>query len=400
MENYFFMTVLQFLNAFFYFFIFPFLIKTLGREGYGVYVFSLSIVAYCGSVINFGFASPGVKVVAENQSNKQIQSVAISSVVISQICIFLIITPVFAGVVYLFPVLRENSLIIAICYTQIIAQILFQSWFFQGIQKMRIVTLIQLITKLFSLIFIFSFIKTSNDVWLFALISSCATLLGGTIAFMMAYREGIRVQWVSFVKIKSTFRDALPFFFSNLTATIKWQTNATVLGIFFTMNDVAMYDLAYKIISIPTTLLNSISGALFPKVIKEYRTIYVKKLIKFNALLAIGALIVTVAFGKCAVILLGGEQMMESYYFVVILSIIIFSWILVIAYINFLFIPNKLYYVVTKNQLVALISYCIVCFSIIIAFNSIYAVVIAMVVSGIAELIYCNIVIKQKKLMK
>jgi PST family polysaccharide transporter len=264
---------------------------------------------------------------------------------------------------------------------------------------MGVVTVIQLITKLFSLIFIFSFVKTKDDVWLFALISSCATLLSGILAFVMTLREGIRIRWIPFEDIKSAFRDALPFFFSSVTATVKWQTNAIVLGIFFTMNDVALYDLAYKIISIPVTLLTSISGALFPKVVKDYSIPYVRKLIKLNVLLAVGAIILTVVAGKYVVTILGGEQMIESYYFVVLLSVIIFSWITGMAYVNFLFIPNKLYYVVTKNQLVALISYCIACFSIIVIFKSIYAVVIAMVISGITELVYCNIVIKRKKLL-
>jgi PST family polysaccharide transporter len=318
-ENYFFMTVLQFLNTFFYFFIFPYLMKTIGKDGYGLYVFSISIVNYFISIVNFGFASPGVKAIAENYNNKQKQSITLSTVIISQIYILFAVTPIFLGLVCFVQILKENFLIITICYTQIFAHVLFQSWFFQGIQKMGVVTFIQVTTKILSLIFIFSFVKTTDDVWLFALISSCSTLLGGIIAFLMTYREGIRIQWIPFATIKSSFKNGAPFFFSGIAATIKWQTNATVLGIFFTMNDVAIYDLAYKIISIPVSLLNSISGALFPKVIKEYNIFYIKKLIKLNALLAIITIVITIIFGKYAVIIFGGEQMMMSYYLVVIL---------------------------------------------------------------------------------
>jgi PST family polysaccharide transporter len=393
------MTVLKFLNAFFYFFIIPYLIKTIGKEGYGHYVFSFSAVAYCIAFVDFGFSFPGVKAIAENQKDRQKQSIAVSTVIISQLYILLVMTPFFAATVFLFPVLRENSLLIAICYIQVFAQILFQSWFFQGIQKMGTVTAVQFITKLFSLIFIFSFVRTDSDVWLFAMISSCAALLGGVLSFVMTRREGVRIRRISFANIKSAFRDALPFFFSGMAATLKWQTNAIVLGVFFTMNDVALYDLAYKIILIPVTVLNSIAGALFPKVVNDYSITYVKKLIKFNALLAAGAVIATVILGKYAVILLGGAQMTESYYLVIILSGVIFSWILVMAYINFLFIPNGLYYVAAKNQMVALVAYCITCFAVIVIFNSIYAVVTAMVVSGVAELIYCKTVIKRKKLL-
>ena len=54
-ENYFFMTVLQVLNSFFYLLIYPYLIRALGGSAYGLYVFATSISTYFLFVINFGF---------------------------------------------------------------------------------------------------------------------------------------------------------------------------------------------------------------------------------------------------------------------------------------------------------------------------------------------------------
>ena len=45
-ENYFFMTILQVLNSFFYLLIYPYLIQVLGVESYGLYVFATSITTY------------------------------------------------------------------------------------------------------------------------------------------------------------------------------------------------------------------------------------------------------------------------------------------------------------------------------------------------------------------
>ena len=56
-ENYFFMTVLQVLNSFFYLLIYPYLIRALGGSAYGLYVFATSISTYFLFVINFGFLS-------------------------------------------------------------------------------------------------------------------------------------------------------------------------------------------------------------------------------------------------------------------------------------------------------------------------------------------------------
>jgi PST family polysaccharide transporter len=398
-ENYFFMTVLQFLNSFFYFFILPYLFGTIGKEGYGLYVFAFSIVTYCISLIDFGFSLPGLKAIAEHHDNRSAQSTTVSAIITAKSYLFLAVTPIFAGVVYGVPMLRESWLIFAVCYIQVLARILFQDWFFQGVQKMGIVALIQLITKLLSLAFIFGLVKNSGDVWLFALITSCATLLGGVLAYLIAYREGIRVKWASRASVKRALKDGLPFFATTCAATIKWQANPILLGTFFTMGDVAVYDLAYKVILLPITVLTSVSGALFPKVIKEYSIRYVKKIIRFNGWLGVGATIATVLLGKYGVFLLGGEQMSASYGLVVVLSLTILPWLVNGAYANFLLVPNKCYYNITKTQLIALVTHVAVCISAILLFKSSYAVAVAMLVACMAEFLYLRDVVKRKKLL-
>jgi PST family polysaccharide transporter len=397
-KNYFFMTILQFLNGFFYFLIFPYLINTIGKEGYGLYIFSLSVTTFFITFIDYGFSFPGVKAIAENQTNKDVQSLTISTIITAKIFLFLITIPVFILVIFLIPMLREQWWIYALCFIQAPANILFQSWFFQGIQKMKYVTLVQFVSKLISLIFILSFVKTGDDLWLFVLITAGAVLLGSIVGCIMTIKEGIRITLVSAIEVKSMIKEATPFFFSIATGIIKQQTNTIILGTCFSMGNVAVYDLASKIIAVPIALLNSVSGALFPKVVEDHNIQYIKKLIKFIVFLGLFAIITVVIFGKYVILFLGGEQMLTAYPFAIILSITILSWIVVGAYINFLFVPKNLYYIVTKNQLVAFISYFATCLTIIFMYRSVFAVAIAMAISGICELIYCNVVIKRLRL--
>ena len=52
-ENYFFMTLLLVLNSFFGLLIYPYLIRTLGAESYGVYIFASTVVNYFICFIGF-----------------------------------------------------------------------------------------------------------------------------------------------------------------------------------------------------------------------------------------------------------------------------------------------------------------------------------------------------------
>ena len=70
-ENYFFMTILQILNSFFYLLLYPYLIRVLGGESYGLFVFATSVATYFLFFINFGFDLPATKAVAENVEDPQ-----------------------------------------------------------------------------------------------------------------------------------------------------------------------------------------------------------------------------------------------------------------------------------------------------------------------------------------
>ena len=60
-ENYFFMTFLQFLNSFFYLAIYPYLILKMGASEYGIYVFSLSVITFFIYIVNFCFDKKKIK---------------------------------------------------------------------------------------------------------------------------------------------------------------------------------------------------------------------------------------------------------------------------------------------------------------------------------------------------
>lgn len=399
-ENYIFMTILQFLNTCFYLLIYPYLIRTLGKDSYGQYVFSLSIVMYFMTVINFGFDNPALKEIAEHPQDKQANSKVISAVFTSKIYLLGLCIIVFASMMLFIPFFHHNWESYVLLFPYILSNILFPSWYFAGTQKMAYSTIIQLSVKLCSLAFIFLLVHNSQDLNIYISIISGTSVIGGIIGFLtIRYKEKIRIFWSSLTAVKSQVKDAIPFFLSTSLGTIRQQGTSTLLGVFFTMGDVAIYDLAYKIVTLPIIIFSNISGALLPKVVKDYNIPYIKKLIKLHVLLGMAGMIGVILLGKWGVLILGGEQMMPAYYLSIILSVMVLTWIIGLSYINFLFIPNHLYYQVTKNQIISSITYFAVCLIGIFVYKNIFIVATALVVAGLSEFIYCNYIILKKKLL-
>ena len=399
-ENYFFMTVLQVINSLFYVMIYPYLIRTLGAESYGLYIYALSIVTYFIFIVNFGFDLPATKAVAQENDNPAAIANVLSCIFTAKIYMLFVSFLIFFVLLITIPFLREHCLLFVIVFGQTINFALFPTYYYQGMQKMKNATIIQVVFKFLSLPFIFVLVKSSNDLSVFAIINSITMVIGGTVAILLViFVDRLRVRWVGFSELRSWFKEAFPFFLSNSVGTLKEQGITIIIGAFFGMRDVAIYDLANKLIIIPRTVLMSLNAALFPKIVMDNNKATIRKIIKYEFLIGFAVIALIIAFGYWVILFLGGEMMTDAYPLAIVLSVTVLSWLVVGAIISFLFIPNHKYYLVTINQIIALAA---VAVFILLGFSikiSIFVLVGALAFSGIAEIIFCLYQTKKYKFL-
>lgn len=396
-ENYFFMTILQILNSLFYLLIYPFLIRTLGAHSYGLYVFAFSVSVYFVSFVQFGFDTPALKLISQFPDNKKLHSSVISGVLFSKLALFLLSLVIFVCLLAAVPIFRDNFWLFVICYFQIFSNILFPTWYFQGIQKMRVVTYIQLSLKILSLPLLFLWIKQPDDILLFASITISTGVFGGVVAMLiLRYNYSIKLTKVSLNVLKKGFKDAVPFFLSSSMNTLKQQTATIIIGSFFSMTDVALYDLAMKIYSVPTTLISSINSALFPKMLNSKWEV-IKKVIKIENVIGILVILFLAVFGKNIIMLMGGQAMLKAYPILIILSLSIFTILSVGGIFNFVFIPRGLYKYVAINQFLALTSFLLFCLFGLIFYKNLLVLPCAFAFSALVELIYSYLLLNKTK---
>lgn len=396
-ENYFFMTVLQILNSLFYLIIYPFLIRTLGADSYGHYVFAFSISAYFVSLVQFGFDTPALKSISQYPNDKKLHSEVVSSVFFSKLALFFPSLIVFSVLLVTISVFKANPWLFIICYLQVFSNILFPTWYFQGIQKMRVVTYIQLSLKVISLPILFLYVKHPDDIVMFAAITISTGLFAGVIAmFILRYVNSIRLIWVPINRLKQSFRDAIPFFLSSSMNTVKQQTATILLGSFFSMSDVALYDLAMKIYSVPTTLISSINSALFPKMMTSDWKV-VTKVLKIENILGVFIILGLVIFGKWIIVFMGGEVMLASYPILIILSFSVFTVLTVGAIFNFIFIPRGLYKYVAINQFIALFGFVLFAVIGLFFFSNMLILPLAFAFAALLEFLYSYLLLNKFK---
>jgi PST family polysaccharide transporter len=395
-ENYFFMTVLQVLNSLFYLLIYPFLIRVLGAESYGLYVFGMSIVTYFIYFVSFGFDMPAMKSISQNKNNQEIKERTLSCVFTAKVYLLIVFSVFFLILVLFIDRLRAEYGLYSVLYLNVIVNIIFPQWYYQGVQKMNVVTIIQLLFKLFSLPLIFVFIRNVNDVFLYAVIITSVNISGAlTAAWMLKFVEKINLHWMKFPDLKVWYMDALPFFWSSVAGTIKDQGVVVIVGVYFGLSNVAIFDLANKIVMLPKTLLMSVNSAFFPKIMADYNNSAVKRIIRFEYLISFTAICLIIISGRWIVLFMGGVKMLDAYPMTILLSSTILSTLVVNAIIYFIFIPNNKYYFVPRNQLVSLVSFLIYCGIGMFFSRNILVFGCALALSTFTELIYCKVLTRR-----
>lgn len=243
-------------------------------------------------------------------------------------------------------------------------------------------------------------INSSNDVWIFTLIVSLSSLFGGVTAWLMIrYKDGLHLKWASFHQVKATYKEAIPFCGSNIVGVAKEQGLILLTGSFLGLTDVAIYDLANKIMLIPRTIFSKLNDALYPKLVVKSDKQTNRKVLLYEMGIGMLAILSIIVLGPLAVWILGGEQMMDAYGVTILLSFTILSWLIAGAFIQFFIIPNNLNHHVLYNQVIAFTS----CFAIagigLYFWSNVYVLAAGYAFSGICEMAYCYMIVKKNRLL-
>ncbi|MCB4234525.1 hypothetical protein LDL59_03780 [Kaistella anthropi] len=106
------------------------------------------------------------------------------------------------------------------------------------------------------------------------------------------------------------------------------------------MKEVAIFDLANKLISIPRIIFMKVNAAIFPKIMLNINGYSIKRIIKIETLVSFLPILIIIIFGRPVINLMSHGKLMDAYPLSIALSFSILTWIVVGAYINFIFVPK------------------------------------------------------------
>lgn len=249
---------------------FPYLLRVLGIEGFGFFSLVQTFIMYFDLLVSFGFGLTATKRISANLLDGLMIKKIIISVYVIKAILFIISLFIFIGCSFT-PYLKGHVFLLPLASFYLLGNVLFPDWYFQGIQKMKNITFITIVSKAVSLFLIIVLVKEKTDIEYAVIAISAGNMVAGIVAMSLMLKslsKGFLKPDLSF--INDLLYESFYVFISVILAPLYTSANIFILRFFTNPLMVGYYAVAEKILNALGMLANIINRTFYPYLSQLY----------------------------------------------------------------------------------------------------------------------------------
>ena len=320
----------------------PYVTRIFTSEALGNYVFYNSIVSYFSLFAMLGIGVYGTKQIA---AASDVSSTFWNIYAIQLIASILAIS---VYVIAVFSIPQMGGIIPLIVGITLFAKMIDISWLFSGKEDFKKITIRNIVVRLIGVISIFTFVKSSDDLYLYVFLIVIFDFLGQFVMWVPAKKFINRPSFNAKV-IKKNLHPIVLLFLPQVAISLYVVLDRTLLGLLGSYSDVGIYEQGQKLISILLKVVSSLGVVMLPRVanlLSERRDKEAQNMVKFSFILY-NLIIFPMIFGLIAVnevfvkLFLGKNfQDVKYVLYVIVFNIMFVGWTNILGY-QVLVVRNK-----------------------------------------------------------
>ena len=256
----------------------PYISRVLGVENIGIYSYTLSISAFFILFGSLGIALYGKREIAYMQKDKKRYTIAFWEILILRVITMSISLLIFG---LTFARNGEYQNYFKILILEIIANCIDISWFFQGLEEFKKTVIRNMIVKIVSVVCIFVFVKTREDLTKYFIIYVLSMLIGNGSLWLYLPRFLTKVK-LNELNVKKHFKPTFSLFLPQIAVEIYTILDRTMIGLIVDdKSEVGFYDQSQKIIKMLLTVITSLGTVMLPRIANNFANGKKKKIAKY-----------------------------------------------------------------------------------------------------------------------
>jgi len=305
----------------------PYKARILGPYNIGIYSYVISVYQYLLLFSAIGINIYGRREIAYVKDDKSKTSKLLYELIILKLILSI-------STILIFYLTFGLNSIYLIYYLIFIPDLIFNifdlTWFYQGLEQFKKISIINVISKTINIFFIFIFIKTEKDLINYFIITVIFDIIP-ILIYVITIKNFIKRVELKTLKIFKHLKICLLLFIPQLLIQIYTVLNKILLGNMITdISEVGYYDYSYRIISIAINIISAMSLVMIPIISKEYKNKkdkqikkYMNNTIRFILIISIPLTLGLIGISDNLVYIIFGKNYLSMANLIKILSFII-----------------------------------------------------------------------------
>ena len=324
-KNYIYNLIYQLVLALSPLIVLPYKTKVLMPDSIGIYSYVFSVLSYIIILGSLGIRLYGKREIAFVKENKYERSKVLYELAIIKLITFTLISLLFYLFIGFKSVYKIYYLIISV---EIFFNIFDITWFYQGIEEFKKISIINIITRILNIISIFLFVKTDSDLIKYIIITVIFDVMPLIILLLLSkkYIEKIKLKELKIIK---HIKPCIILFIPQICIQIYAVCDKIMLGnLQSNISEVGYYEYSHKIILIVGQIISSLAIVMSPIISEEYIKNnkekikkYMDESINISAFLAIPLTAGLIGVSSNLVNVIFGINYLKTHVLILILSI-------------------------------------------------------------------------------
>ncbi|GGF27626.1 oligosaccharide flippase family protein [Echinicola rosea] len=270
-QNFIFLLIIQSSNILISLIVMPLLIQSIGVDQFGLVSLALSVILIANVFVGFGYNLSGPRDVALNQKDPKTLSAILSTVISSKLVLAVLAAISLLIAVKGFGFFPEYQVILIYSLLMLFSEATLPVWFFQGMEKMKLVSVANVFSKLLYLAGIVLFIQGPTDAkWVNFFFGGSALSINLLVLTYLNAELKVTVYFIGFINVVRSWKNNVYLFLSAMASHISVSGGLVVLSFFATANVLGMYSLAERVAMVLRLFPSIVVGAVFPNASKLF----------------------------------------------------------------------------------------------------------------------------------
>ena len=245
----------------------PYIVLICGEENFGKSAVGMAFSFFLMAFIDYGSDLVGVREISVNRENKEKQEQIFTTTYLSKLfllCMVLLITTL---LFYTLPYFKSEQKLFFLGLTVLIGQFLNPTWFLQGVENVKWITISNVLSKTIYITMIFLFIRSESDYVYINLLWGLGMIIANGIFFVLIVKKyNFSFNKCNKDAIHNFLKRDFKMFTSQVFVSIQMYSPVILVSYFGSNLMAGQYKIVEQVIVIFKTYIVLFFNYVFPKV--------------------------------------------------------------------------------------------------------------------------------------